>query len=328
MTDLMDKIYRGEVATPSYDEFLALCKTPPKTGVAKLRFTPEVAAAILANNNGHNRSKNVHNKKKLRRQGFQQTGDTIKFARWSAISLDKLLLDGQHRLDYAVASGETIEVFVVFDLDPDVFPYLDSGKNRTKIDTFEVAGVSYFNYVASAVRWIALYDDMKPGGKPDKDRRIDNDEQFYLYSNFSQERKDLLHLYIGKLKKIKCPELPTSVLAAHLVVFHEVDADAADQMFTDILNHRRGKLKRGEKKTYAEILIQAIGRLMADTGTRIHEWARTARIVITFNAYKFGSSDLTDELTWDRSMPYPDYKDRPVQHADHTETQPEQHASV
>lgn len=55
----------------------------------------------------------------------QVTGDTIKFDR------DGQLLDGQHRLVACYETGIAFESYVVFGLDPKVFPKIDQGAVRT-----------------------------------------------------------------------------------------------------------------------------------------------------------------------------------------------------
>jgi hypothetical protein len=308
MTDIRDRI-ASEVVTPTYDQFLDLIQTPPANNVARLRFTPEVAHMILENNNGHNRSKDPNNRKKLARQGFQQTGDTIKFADPSQ-GLERILLDGQHRFDYCVTSNKPIEAYVVFNLDPEVFRYLDSGKSRTKMDTFQVMGVPYYQYASAAIRWIVLYDEAtKPGAAPNRGRKIENDELYAVYANTSAARQQSLTKFIGGTRKLKQPELPCAIISAHLTLFNEVDPEATQIMFDDLINARSTFPRGGKtKKTPVELLIVSMRQLMEDTGSRFHELVRTARIIITFHAYRFGCDDLAEALKWDRTMPYPDYK--------------------
>jgi hypothetical protein len=103
------------------------------------RITPRVARDLLGAKNTGNRRINRENKKKLIRaiesEDFMLTGETIIFDRSGNI------VDGQHRLEACVESGESIETYVAFGVDPKAFAIVDDGKNRTKADTFEKAGL-------------------------------------------------------------------------------------------------------------------------------------------------------------------------------------------
>lgn len=85
---------------------------------------------------------------------WQFTAEPIKF------DTNGTLLDGQHRL-YAIASQRetfTIELLVVTGLEPEAQSAMDQGTKRTGGDVLQLAGVKNANMVASAAKYMILWD--------------------------------------------------------------------------------------------------------------------------------------------------------------------------
>jgi hypothetical protein len=101
-------------------------------------ITPELAAAWLENRNTHNRPLRDYRIAELARDmsagRWHDTGEPIKF------DYNDALLDGQHRLGAIVASGVTIEMLVIWGLQPETQDYMDIGLKRSVADSLRDAG--------------------------------------------------------------------------------------------------------------------------------------------------------------------------------------------
>lgn len=114
------------------------------------RITPEVAAAIIGSQNGHNRT--------LRDGRVERYAEAMKRGQWRTtgqgltFDTDGNLIDGQHRLHAVVLSGVTVEMVVVRDADPTAFTVIDTGLNRRAADTLQLAGLPNPTHSAPIVR--------------------------------------------------------------------------------------------------------------------------------------------------------------------------------
>lgn len=111
-------------------------------------IAPDVAANWLRDFNVHNRPLQERHSEHLQRD--------IEAGRWRlthqgvAIDAELRLLDGQHRLRAIAASGRAVPIQVTWNLDPEVFPVIDTGKRRTAADALSLAGVKVKNRALSA----------------------------------------------------------------------------------------------------------------------------------------------------------------------------------
>lgn len=79
------------------------------------------------------------------------------------IALDTagVLIDGQHRVAAVAASGIAQTMLIAYDVAPDTFDVIDTGKARTAADTLHIAGYASANQVAAAARMLLAYDKVK-----------------------------------------------------------------------------------------------------------------------------------------------------------------------
>ena len=123
--------------------------------ITVIRVTPKHAARLLSNNTGNRRLDNNRVRRyanEIVKGQWKTTGDTIKLGR------DGRLLDGQHRLAAIVEANTPVTLAVADGIDHDVFDVLDSGKNRTIGDVFNIAGVKSANVTAAVSRMLILFD--------------------------------------------------------------------------------------------------------------------------------------------------------------------------
>lgn len=124
-------------------------------GVAIFEMTPEVAALWLRDFNVHNRP--------LQARHSNSLATEIREGRWRlthqgiAIDRELRLLDGQHRLQGIVDSGRAVPIQVTWNLSPDIFPVIDTGKRRTAADALalsDVATAKHTTLMASTARFL------------------------------------------------------------------------------------------------------------------------------------------------------------------------------
>lgn len=89
--------------------------------------------------------------KELKAGRWKVNGDTIRFTE------DNILIDGQHRLLAVVRSGITIQTFVTYGLQADVFDSIDVGKRRSGGDTLSCLGEKNARRMSAALVMIDKY---------------------------------------------------------------------------------------------------------------------------------------------------------------------------
>lgn len=153
--------------------------------------TPELAARWLQFNDG-NRSLQVKGAARYGRdmeaQEWALNGDTIKFD-WFGN-----LLDGQHRLEAVVATGMSIQTIVVYGLDPEVMPTIDTGINRNfkNVLQFKHPGIRSPDTIAMLARRIYVWE-------PPHNERVD-------FSRVKPTHADLNRVMVNFPEIIPCVE--------------------------------------------------------------------------------------------------------------------------
>lgn len=265
----------------------SLIQNPPENSRI-LTISPPLAADILAELNGQNRTKRPM---RIRRFGndmsagkWRLTGDTIKFGR------SGLLRDGQNRLAACVQSNTSFRTHVVFGVDDKAFSVMDTGATRTGIDAFKIAGVPHSRVAAPAVRWLAIYD--KNALDPDRGWSIDNSSLLeYFKSNVDTDR---LNTAIQRAITAGRP-FPPGPLAALLYRF-----DARDPRVTKAFAADLEKREHGARK-----LTEKLINLRKQQGGRLHELQMHALVIQAFNAYRQKQSVTKATLNWHEGKDFP-----------------------
>lgn len=112
----------------------------------------------------------------------ERTGEPIK------LNLKGELLDGQHRLAAVIKSGVSIEFMVVSELDSDILPVLDTGRNRSANDIFVINSIKNSSSICAGVRtYITLnsgiYSPGKSSGSTKQKLSTTNSELLKAYKN-------------------------------------------------------------------------------------------------------------------------------------------------
>jgi len=118
--------------------------------------TPDQAATWLAEHNTHNRNlreaRVASYARDMEAGAWRFNGDPIRFAS------DGTLLDGQHRLSAIMRSGETVQMLVIWGLDPGTQETMDIGAVRTMADALSLRGEEAAKYLAAIARRAVRYE--------------------------------------------------------------------------------------------------------------------------------------------------------------------------
>lgn len=277
-------------AEAQYKQLMAFITQPPQ-GSRVTTITAELAALILERLNDNNRRKRSANIRKFADAmglGWILTGDTVKFSK------SGVLLDGQNRLAACVRAGVPFETHVVYGIADDAFTRIDANARRTNPDTLQIAGASYSQIAAPAVRWLMIYDSFNPktDGVPDRSRRIDNQELLEYWR--SRVDKDLMDFCATKAKGAG-KHLPHGQLAAHFYLFLLRNKKAAEQFINEVIGCKRGGAK----------LIKKVADLRKQQAGRIHELQINALIIQAWNLHKAGKPITSSALNWNENREYP-----------------------
>jgi hypothetical protein len=184
-------------------------------------ITPETAKELL--------SLNVKNRA-VNRMHVDSLAKEMKNGRWKVngdtICLNgSRLIDGQHRLHAVVASGVTIQSFVVTDLPSDVFDTKDVGKRRSPGDTLSVLGYTHSHRLAAQLALIDAYCT----SRADKQVHYSNTEVESLLVKYPNAADSIQTKLSGKSL------VPPSVLDACHYLFSQKDKELADDFVDKVL---------------------------------------------------------------------------------------------
>lgn len=190
------------------------------------RIGPTRAREILTQNRSNrplNRPRVRRYAEAMRRGLWRLNGETIKISRTGR------LLDGQHRLEAIIESGCTIDLFVVYELDDEVFSTIDTGARRSAADTLAVMGVKYAKTVAAALKIIDGYLErlISVHSFPD----LTNDRVKELWA---AHRAVLSSVSFGESKEMRKVVLVRAVPVALHYLFAQVNADEAGGFMEDL----------------------------------------------------------------------------------------------
>lgn len=280
-------------------EFNELIRNPPLHSVV-IEIGPKAAEQLMKLSNTKNRPKQTHHAQKLgaalSSDGYELTGDTIKFSKKG------VLLDGQHRLDGCIKSKASITSHVVFGLDDDVFDVLDQGKKRTPGDILALCGVPEATMVAGAIAWVLRFQaglDIKSDGSGSLTQRGE-----------ITPRK-IRELALGKMKNIidyvKDAKLvntaykhPPTMIAGLLYLIGKRDPALA----RDFAHEWVHGAKIGRNKNF-DVLNQRIMSIANANNGTVHRGMRAALLIQTFNYWNAHLIATPRALTWRKGWTFP-----------------------
>lgn len=235
-------------------------------------ITPDVARQMLERNR-RNRPISASNLSRLTneiRSGmWRLNGETI------IIDSDGGIHDGQHRLLAVVASGITIQSWVIEGVDPDSFSTVDSGKPRSGADVLAVDGHKQCNRLVAALAFVEQYKR----GKLCNGNDFSNREIVDLAGKHENMQASVQ--FAGSFTKQKL--MPQRVIAGLHFLFSEVDEVGAVEFFemvhTDI----------GHKEVSPIVLLRKVLISNSQSRAKLTAYHIAALTIKAWNATRAGS---------------------------------------
>jgi hypothetical protein len=257
-------------------------------------ITPELAAAWLENRNTHNRPLRDYRIAELARDmsagRWHDTGEPIKF------DYNDALLDGQHRLGAIVASGVTIEMLVIWGLQPETQDYMDIGLKRSVADSLVLEGkikVRHAAVAAIARQMLAL--EAGAVGSNDAKKRPTHAEVLDFVRNDPEGLEEAAYV---QHKARDAGLRGGMVYGLAYYMLSKVDADDAEQFFKHLID--------GQGLLAGSPIYALRTKLIKDPPDRASRSVRHELFyfIKAWNAYRRNQSIVV--LRWARGEDYPE----------------------
>lgn len=272
------------------NQFHDIVENPPLHSLV-VHIEPAAAEQLLLVTNNRNRPLSAAWAKRLAAQaqdGYELTGDTIKFSKTGA------MLDGQHRLDLCVRSKKPIVSHVVFGLDDSIFDILDQAKKRTPGDIVALHGVDDFTLVAASISWVVKIGN---GMKGSHGGQLTPRQVGKLAVG---EHKGIAD-YLKPARLINVAyKHPPSMIAAILYLIGRRDPGLARNFAHEWVHG--AKIDRNEN---FDVLSGRLLSIAHQGGGHVNMTVRAALIVLTFNFWNAGIVAATRNLSWKKSLKFP-----------------------
>lgn len=215
----------------------------PGIEVYFLKVDPDLAKEILKTNTKGQRNLSAANVERyasdMITQDWHPNGDTVK------ISSDLELLDGQHRLNAIVNSGEAQVLLIVTGIDKEAMSTIDAGRKRTFSDQLRMEGVRNHSIVAALGTRLWYWDKGNYGVRGAS--RVEN--PLYLNSTPSTAQKRVAMAKYEKAYGItmeaaaafgvkayqKRPGISSSTYALAWTILSGISKDLREQFFHEVL---------------------------------------------------------------------------------------------
>lgn len=225
--------FSAENTTASIQKKLPWLINNPPENAMKIVITPEIAAEMLAYNTNNRPLSKGHVKNlaaEMKRGAWLFAPNPIMFS-------DKgRLMDGQHRLSAIVESGCAVEAVVAFGVFDEVFGKIDTGRRRTAGDVFAINGVPNYSGMASATKWLYLYNNGLSAGTGGSAghaaSNLTNADLYEYYLQLADLQKS--RVVLDWWGRNSLPN-PTVALAAHYICAGKNRAEA-DAFFEAVAN--------------------------------------------------------------------------------------------
>lgn len=259
-----------------------------------MRITPTLAESWLTSN--------LANRPVTENKVRQYAADMIA-GKWRVngesiiIGKDGTLLNGQHRLAAVVRSGVAIESMVTWDVDPDTFTTMDTGRPRGATDVLAIKGYQNTARLAGSANAVNAYYKLGVIGRTSARIRFTNDEML----TFVLENPTI----VDSVTRVERTGLrikgtsPSNLAAIHFLIGpgNEPKRDA----FFDALDH-------GANLGSGHPVLALRNRLHANAATRTMDDMYVAAIIVkSWTAFKAGRT--ISLLRWsnrsDNPEPFP-----------------------
>lgn len=193
--------------------------------------------------------------------------------------VDGVLRDGQHRLLAVIESGRTIEFLVAYDLDPETYFVMDSGRARSIRDNVGPRGVPNAGHVVAVsglvLRWRA--------GKLNRHEFSPTVLEIEEFIEKTPEIQDA----VADANRVRraLPKAVISVYGAAWIEANTLDPERCTEMFELLYT---GDI-RGERHPIM-VLRNMVIRYDAKFDTRYRQWQKLWHVVRAWNAWRAGET--------------------------------------
>lgn len=195
-------------------------------------ITPEIAIEYLKRN---------FNNRKADQRVIEYYADQMTKGNWrlspEGVSFDKLgrLIDGQHRLFAVIKADMTIPFMVTKGFGEDVFQTVNTGKNRSANDVFNIENIPNSSSISSGIKlYVNLKNNFNVVTKGNKHLKLSNVDMLNIYNSdpdFYQEVfKKTVSIYL-KLRLLRKSEIFSFYV--YLIKNKHHSAEKVDQFFEE-----------------------------------------------------------------------------------------------
>jgi hypothetical protein len=256
--------------------------------IEEITMTPALATTLLEGNTGNRRL----DPRRVKSLVAAFTAGEYKFE-GSPIRIGPggLVLDGQHRMEAVRASGVSIQVLLITDLDPSVQLVLDTGKPRTFVDFLTVHGVSNATNVAATT---ALFWHYEQGHVVSPSSWSYRPTPTYTELwGFYQDHEDEIRSAIKETHPVRRKiRIAPSVAAAGYMILAGVDEEDAEAFFSEL----RFEVAQGAP---AALLARTLNARRERSMRDYNQQEQMALLFKTWNMYR--SNSIVEKLAWMQS---------------------------
>jgi hypothetical protein len=179
----------------------------------RLFITPNVAKELLSLNNGNRRinASRVQNYARQMKEGLWKENP----AEPISITKSNKLANGQHRLSAIVLANFSGFVYVIKNIDDDLFTVIDTGKNRNASDILQIEGIKNSTIVASIINQYYHFSKNRTQNRNSNDPLTNNEVlKIYLQEpKFWDDIHSMTRSFYTSFNKVITPSLIGAFLA-------------------------------------------------------------------------------------------------------------------
>ena len=194
----------------------------------KVLITPELAESYLTGNIKNRRAIDnrikTYSKDMIEGRWKEDTAEFIK------ISKSGILLDGQNRLLAIIDSKASINMWVCFNMDDEIFDVLDTGKPRSAGDVFKISAIKYETTLPSIISFYKILKTVSIGMAQNRLTNTEIRDIYYENENLWQDIARHSHMMYEGFSKI----LSTRILGGFYAIFLEIDEIKANNFMNEL----------------------------------------------------------------------------------------------
>jgi hypothetical protein len=253
--------------------------------ISEVTMTPALATTLLEGNTANRRL----NPRRVRSLVTALTAGEYQFDGTPVrLADDGRVLDGQHRLEAVRASGVSVPMLLIKNLDPSIQLVLDTGKSRSFVDFLTIHGVTNATnagatalllwhweegHVASDVSW-----SYRPGPTHSG-----------LWAFYQEHQDDIARAIKETLLVRRKIRIAPSVIATAFLILEDVDTDVASDFFSEL------RFEEGPGPQVS-VLVRVLNARRERSVRDFTQQEQLALLFKTWNLYR--RDEVIDKLQW------------------------------